>query len=95
MLENFKEQLKKDLRGGKNEWKFLNYRIGENYIQIKVYEKYLQIFNCNGSRGGGTEFTTKKALIEDITTAVERCIDEDWQYAVSNINYNLDYKEIA
>ena len=36
-MELFKEieQLKKDLRGGKNEWKFLNYKIEKNYIQIK------------------------------------------------------------
>ena len=94
MLEKFKEQLKKDLRGGKNEWKFLNYKIGENYIQIKVYNKYLQIFNCNGSRGGGMEFATKKELMEKITTTVERCIDEQWKYAVDNINYNLNYVEI-
>ena len=94
MLEKFKEQLKKDLRGGKNEWKFLNYKIEENYIQIKVYNKYLQIFKCNGASSGSMEFETKKALIEEIITTVERCIDEQWNYATDNINHNLEYIEI-
>ena len=94
MITKFKEQLKKDLRGGKNEWKFLNYKIEENYIQIKVYNKYLQIFNCNGLRGGGMEFATKKELMEEITTTVEQCINEQWNYATDNINHNLEYIEI-
>lgn len=95
MLEKFKEQLKKDLRGNKNEWIFLNYKIGENYIQIKVYNKYLDIFKCNGASSANTEFATKRELIESIMESVERCISENWKYAISNINYNLDYKEIS
>ena len=94
MITKFKEQLKKDLRGNKNTWVFLNYKIGENYIQIKVYNKYLQIFNCNGSRGGGMEFATKKELMEEITTTVEQCIDEQWNYATDNINHDLEYIKI-
>lgn len=94
MMKKFNEQLKKDLRGNKNIWVFLNYKIGENYIQIKVYNKYLQIFNCNGSRGGGMEFATKKELMEEIITTVERCINENWCYAVDNINHDLEYIKI-
>lgn len=66
----FLEMAKLHMRNNKNHWLNGTYIVDGHLVQIKMFNKYIQIMYVDGLYCGGCEFKTQKAVIEYLQEAV-------------------------
>jgi len=62
--------INKLLKVFKNKWLFDIDSINKKVIELKCYNNYLQVFKIAGVDYGGSNFNTKKELLEYIYTSI-------------------------
>ena len=66
----FQEKFRKDLRGKKNKWLFLQYNVNDKDIRLKIWNNWSQIFTINGRTVGMPMEITQKELIQRVSDKI-------------------------
>lgn len=68
--KDFTEIVKCHMRNHKNKWLMGRYHVDSHEVDIKLFNKYIQILTVDGIYCGGCEMRTQKEVIEYINECV-------------------------